>query len=50
MFDSGLRKDLLASEPLLVDGLISLPTEPGLGIELDLDAVEHYRVGDLARA
>ena len=50
MFEAGLRKDLLASEPALVNGLIPLPTEPGLGVELDLDALEHYRVGDLAWA
>jgi L-alanine-DL-glutamate epimerase-like enolase superfamily enzyme len=50
MFEAGLRKDLLAREPALVDGRIPLPRDPGLGIELDLDAVEHYRVADLARA
>jgi L-alanine-DL-glutamate epimerase-like enolase superfamily enzyme len=48
MFEAGLRKDLLATEPLVVDGLISLPLEPGLGVELDPDALEHYRMGDLA--
>jgi L-alanine-DL-glutamate epimerase-like enolase superfamily enzyme len=49
MFETGLRKDLLASEPALVDGVIPLPVGPGLGIELDLEAVEHYRVRDLVR-
>jgi L-alanine-DL-glutamate epimerase-like enolase superfamily enzyme len=44
MFEAGLRKDLLASEPKLVDGIIPLPETPGLGVELDPDAVEHYRV------
>lgn len=44
MYTAGLRKDLLASEPALVDGIIPLPEAPGLGIELDLDAVEHYRI------
>jgi L-rhamnonate dehydratase len=48
MFDSGLRKDLLEREPTLVDGLIPLPQEPGLGVEIDPAALEHYRVGDLA--
>ncbi len=43
MYAAGLRKDLLASEPALVDGIIPLPEAPGLGIALDLDAVEHYR-------
>lgn len=42
-YDSGLRRDLLASEPALVDGVIPLPDAPGLGIELG--AVERYRVG-----
>ena len=49
MLEAGLRKDLLAHEPALVNGIIPLPTDPGLGVELDPDAVEHYRVGDLAR-
>jgi L-alanine-DL-glutamate epimerase-like enolase superfamily enzyme len=50
MFEAGLRKDLLARELVPVDGLIPLPTDPGLGVELDPDAVQHYRVADLARA
>ena len=27
------------------DGVVEVPAEPGLGIELDMKAVEHYRVG-----
>ncbi len=44
MFEAGLRKDLLASEPALVGGVIPLPEAPGLGVELDPEAVERYRV------
>ncbi len=41
---NGLRDDLL-KEPLRIesDGTIRLPERPGLGIELDLGAVERYR-------
>ena len=42
MFEEGLRKDLLAAEPALVDGLVPLPEAPGLGVELDTDAIERY--------
>jgi L-alanine-DL-glutamate epimerase-like enolase superfamily enzyme len=48
MYAAGLRKDLLASEPELSGGSIALPEAPGLGIELDLDAVEHYRTDRVA--
>jgi L-alanine-DL-glutamate epimerase-like enolase superfamily enzyme len=48
MYSAGLRKDLLASEPEMVDGIIPLPEAPGLGVELDLDAVEHYRIDKVA--
>jgi L-alanine-DL-glutamate epimerase-like enolase superfamily enzyme len=40
--ESGLRKDLTTEELLFVDGRIPLPTQPGLGIELNLDALKHY--------
>lgn len=50
MYTAGLRKDLLASEPEIVGGIIPPPTPPGLGIELDLDAVEHYRIDKVAMA
>jgi L-alanine-DL-glutamate epimerase-like enolase superfamily enzyme len=49
MLESGLRKDLLAVEPRLENGLIPLPETPGLGVELDPDAVDRYRVRDLMR-
>jgi len=28
-----------------VDGLVTVPDTPGLGIEMDMKAVEKYRVG-----
>jgi L-alanine-DL-glutamate epimerase-like enolase superfamily enzyme len=42
---NGLRDELL-KEPIRIesDGTIALPERPGLGIELDLRAVERYRV------
>lgn len=41
---NGLRDDLFA-RPLDVDGeQITIPRGPGLGIELDWSAVEHYRI------
>ncbi len=39
---SGLRKDLTIDELGIVDGVIPLPTGPGLGVELDRDALERY--------
>jgi L-rhamnonate dehydratase len=42
--DSALRKDLCSVEPPMVNGRIPLPTKPGLGIELNEDALVRYRV------
>ncbi|MBI2688162.1 MAG: galactonate dehydratase [Acidobacteria bacterium] len=40
--DEGIRKDVL-KEPLMVkDGYIPLPTKPGLGVELNEDAIRKY--------
>jgi galactonate dehydratase len=40
--DEGVRKDLL-KEPLMVkDGYIPLPTKPGLGVELNEEAIRKY--------
>jgi L-alanine-DL-glutamate epimerase-like enolase superfamily enzyme len=44
LFDSELRRDLTGAEPEIVDGRIPLPVEPGLGVALDPDAVERYRI------
>lgn len=40
--ESALRQDLLVEEPRMQGGVISLPTKPGLGVELNRDAVERY--------
>ena len=42
--ESPIRKSLVTDEPRLVDGTLALPTRPGLGIELNRDALERYRV------
>jgi len=41
--DSQLRRDLLSVELGFRDGAIRLPETPGLGIELDRDALERFR-------
>lgn len=43
--DSALRKELVADELKMVDGQIPLPEKPGLGIELNRDALVKYTVG-----
>ena len=40
--ESGLRKDLTRDEIHMVDGVIPLPTEPGLGVEVDREALAAY--------
>lgn len=42
-YPSPLRAELVTPEPVVVDGLIPLPTAPGLGVELVAEAVERYR-------
>ena len=42
--ESALRRELVAEELTMIDGQIPLPSRPGLGIELNRDAVERYRV------
>jgi len=44
MCDSALRRDLLIGEPEFVNGVLPLPEKPGLGIELNSEALEKYRV------
>jgi L-alanine-DL-glutamate epimerase-like enolase superfamily enzyme len=39
---SGLRKDLTSDELTMTDGVIPLPDRPGLGVELDRDAMSRY--------
>jgi L-alanine-DL-glutamate epimerase-like enolase superfamily enzyme len=40
---SSLRKHLLEEEPRLEDGVIPLPTAPGLGIKLNRDALARFK-------
>lgn len=44
VFDSPLRRELVSPEPVLSDGFMELPTAPGLGIELNEELVERWRV------
>jgi L-alanine-DL-glutamate epimerase-like enolase superfamily enzyme len=43
LFESPLRAELVRPEPKPVDGVIPLPTEPGLGIDVCQEALERYR-------
>jgi L-alanine-DL-glutamate epimerase-like enolase superfamily enzyme len=42
--ESALRRELVEDERKLCDGRIPLPQKPGLGIELNHDAITRYRV------
>ena len=42
--DQELRRNLFGPEPRMVDGVFELPTGPGLGVEVDEEALRHYRV------
>ena len=42
--DQELRRNLFGPEPEVVDGAFVLPTAPGLGVEVDEEALAHYRV------
>jgi L-alanine-DL-glutamate epimerase-like enolase superfamily enzyme len=43
LFHSPLRAGLVSPEPVVRDGLLPLPTKPGLGIELVSSIVDRYR-------
>jgi L-alanine-DL-glutamate epimerase-like enolase superfamily enzyme len=43
LWTSALRRELTEPEPVLSDGLLELPAGPGLGIELNWEAVDRYR-------
>lgn len=43
VFDSPLRRELVSPEPVVVDGHMTLPTGPGLGIELNEELVARWR-------
>jgi len=42
---SVLRRELVSDDLRLVDGQLALPQKPGLGIELNREALHRYRVG-----
>jgi L-alanine-DL-glutamate epimerase-like enolase superfamily enzyme len=42
--ESAIRTSLVVNEPRVVEGALALPTRPGLGVELNRDALERYRV------
>ena len=39
---SALRRELLVEEPRMVDGALPLPAAPGLGVELDREALRRF--------
>ncbi len=41
--ESALRKELVADELRMADGVIPLPTRPGLGVELNREALERFK-------
>jgi L-alanine-DL-glutamate epimerase-like enolase superfamily enzyme len=43
--DSVLRKELVEDELQMINGTIALPVKPGLGIELNMEALRRYTVG-----
>ncbi len=45
--ESPLRRELLVEDFRVVDGELILPTAPGLGVELNADALRKYRVEHL---
>jgi hypothetical protein len=40
--ESALRRELVTNEPQLIDGVLPLPPGPGLGIELNVDALREF--------
>jgi len=42
--EAPLRRELVVEELQLVDGVVPLPQKPGLGVELDPEAVKRYCV------
>ncbi len=42
--ESALRRELVVDELLMQDGKLALPSNPGLGIDLNMDAVRKYGV------
>ena len=48
--ESPLRRELLVEDLRVVDGQLELPTRPGLGVELNRDALRKYRVHEVQGA
>lgn len=48
LFESPLRRELVRPEPVVVDGLLPLPDAPGLGVELEPEALARYTVWEAA--
>lgn len=44
VYPSALRRELVTPEPPIEKGAMALPTEPGLGIELNEELVQRWRV------
>lgn len=40
--ESGLRRDLVADELQMADGVVAAPSRPGLGVEIDREALQFY--------
>jgi L-alanine-DL-glutamate epimerase-like enolase superfamily enzyme len=40
--ESSLRRELVREEPCMIDGQIQLPTRPGLGVELNREALARF--------
>ncbi len=47
--ESPLRRELLVEDLRVVDGQLELPARPGLGIELDREALRRFRVDEPGR-
>jgi L-rhamnonate dehydratase len=47
--ESMLRREVVRDELVMKNGLIPLPQKPGLGIELNREALERYRVDSFCR-
>ncbi|MFW6437021.1 MAG: enolase C-terminal domain-like protein, partial [Halococcoides sp.] len=43
-YELGWWEDLVEEDDLIEDGSMAIPEKPGLGLTLDLDAVEEYKV------
>ena len=41
--DNGLRTDLSPTSYPLEDGIVTIPEEPGIGVEIDAEALDKYR-------